>query len=88
VETEASGRCAFSSSTSVRGSTRTCSHSPRHTRPSTACGFANESLQKRLEATITDFLLLAEAEKRYPSLKTAWVEFLGERPEPIIDRVE
>ena len=49
---------------------------------------ANESLQKRLEATITDFLLLAEAEKRYPSLKTAWVEFLGERPEPIIDRVE
>jgi chromate reductase, NAD(P)H dehydrogenase (quinone) len=49
---------------------------------------ANESLQKRLEATITDFLLLAEAEKRYPSLKTVWVEFLGERPEPMIDRVE
>ena len=34
------------------------------------------------------FLALAEAEKRYPSLKTAWIEFLGERPEPIIDRVE
>jgi chromate reductase, NAD(P)H dehydrogenase (quinone) len=49
---------------------------------------ANESLQKRLESTIDGFLALAEAEKRYPSLKTAWIEFLGERPEPIIDRVE
>jgi chromate reductase, NAD(P)H dehydrogenase (quinone) len=49
---------------------------------------ANESLQKRLESTIDGFLVLAEAEKRYPSLKTAWIEFLGERPEPIIDRVE
>jgi chromate reductase len=49
---------------------------------------ANEGLQKRLESTIAGFLALAEAEKRYPSLKTAWVEFLGERPEPIIDRVE
>ncbi len=49
---------------------------------------ANESLQKRLESTMSGFLALAEAEKRYPSLKTAWIEFLGERPEPIIDRVE
>ena len=49
---------------------------------------ANESLQKRLEATISGFLALAEAEKRYPSLKTAWIEFLGEQPEPLIDRVE
>jgi len=49
---------------------------------------ANESLHKRLESTIDGFLVLAEAEKRYPSLKTAWIEFLGERPEPIIDRVE
>jgi chromate reductase len=49
---------------------------------------ANESLQKRLEATISGFLALAEAEKRYPSLKTAWIEFLGELPEPLIDRVE
>ena len=49
---------------------------------------ASESLQKRLESTIDGFLALAEAEKRYPSLKTAWIEFLGERPEPIIDRVE
>lgn len=49
---------------------------------------ANEQLQERLETTIAGFLNLAEAEKRYPRLKTAWIEFLGERPEPIIDRVE
>ena len=49
---------------------------------------ASESLQKRLESTIDGFLVLAEAEKRYPSLKTAWIEFLGERPDPLIDRVE
>jgi chromate reductase, NAD(P)H dehydrogenase (quinone) len=49
---------------------------------------ANERLQERLEATIAGFLNLAEAEKRYPRLKTAWIEFLGERPEPVIDRVE
>jgi chromate reductase, NAD(P)H dehydrogenase (quinone) len=48
----------------------------------------NERLQERLEETITGFLRLAEAEKRYPSLKTAWIEFLGERPEPLIDRVQ
>ena len=56
--------------------------------PSTATRLANESLQKRLEATIEGFLRLAEAEKQYPRLKSAWVEFLGERPEPLIDRVE
>jgi NAD(P)H-dependent FMN reductase len=49
---------------------------------------ADERLQERLEKTIEGFLLLAEAEKRYPSLKTAWVEFLGEQPDPVIDRVE
>jgi NAD(P)H-dependent FMN reductase len=49
---------------------------------------ANKQLQERLETTIAGFLNLAEAEKRYPHLKTAWIEFLGERPEPIIDRVE
>jgi hypothetical protein len=38
---------------------------------------ANEGLHKRLEATISGFLGLAEAERRYPSLKTAWIEFLG-----------
>lgn len=49
---------------------------------------ADGRLQERLETTIAGFLNLAEAEKQYPRLKTAWIEFLGERPEPIIDRVE
>jgi len=26
--------------------------------------------------------------KHYPALKKQWIEFLGERPEPLIDRVE
>jgi len=29
-----------------------------------------------------------EAAKHYPMMKTQWVEFLGERPTPEIDRVE
>jgi chromate reductase, NAD(P)H dehydrogenase (quinone) len=49
---------------------------------------ANERLQDRLETTIAGFMDLAEAAKRYPRLKTAWIEFLGERPDPVIDRVE
>jgi chromate reductase, NAD(P)H dehydrogenase (quinone) len=31
---------------------------------------------------------LAEAAKRYPLVKSAWIEFLGERPDPVFDRVE
>jgi hypothetical protein len=31
---------------------------------------------------------LVEAATRYPTLKKQWVEFLGERPDPLIDRVE
>jgi hypothetical protein len=31
---------------------------------------------------------LVEAASRYPSLKKQWVEFLGEKPDPFIDRVE
>jgi hypothetical protein len=26
--------------------------------------------------------------EKTPRLKTAWIEFLGEQPEPLIDRVE
>src|SRR5262245_35552067 len=51
-------------------------------------GLADGRLQERLKTTIAGFLNIAEAEKLYPHLKTAWIEFLGERPEPIIDRVE
>ena len=49
---------------------------------------ANPLLQERLETTIGGFLELAEAAMLYPRIKTAWIEFLGERPDPVIDRVE
>jgi chromate reductase len=49
---------------------------------------ANPQLQERLESTIAAFMDLAEAAKLYPRIKAAWVEFLGERPDPVIDRVQ
>ena len=49
---------------------------------------ADERLKERLETTLAGFLDLAEAAKKYPLIKTAWVEFLGERPDPVFDRVE
>jgi hypothetical protein len=48
----------------------------------------NEVLQRRFDTTIECFMDLVEATKHYPALKKQWVEFLGERPAPIIDRVE
>lgn len=49
---------------------------------------ANAALQGRLEETITCFLDLVEAAACYPLIKKKWVEFLGERPDPAIDREE
>lgn len=49
---------------------------------------ANDMLQKRFDDTISCFLDLVEAAKRYPTLKKQWVEFLGEKPDAAIDRVE
>jgi NAD(P)H-dependent FMN reductase len=49
---------------------------------------ADPDLKRRFEATITGFLDLVEAAEHYPCVKQAWVEFLGERPDPAIDRVE
>lgn len=49
---------------------------------------ANATLQQRFERTIECFLDLVEAATRYPALKKQWVEFLGERPDATIDRVE
>jgi NAD(P)H-dependent FMN reductase len=48
----------------------------------------NAMLQQRFESTIECFLDLVEAAKHYRALKKQWVEFLGERPAPVIDRVE
>jgi chromate reductase, NAD(P)H dehydrogenase (quinone) len=45
-------------------------------------------LQKRFDVTLIGFMNLVEASKHYPCAKKAWVEYLGEHPEPILDRVE
>jgi chromate reductase, NAD(P)H dehydrogenase (quinone) len=50
--------------------------------------FINPSLAQRFENNIIAFMDLVEAAKHYPCMKKAWVEFLGEKPEPAIDRVE
>lgn len=49
---------------------------------------ANGELGARLESTIVAFMDLVEAAKHYPCAKKAWIEFLGEHPNPAIDRVE
>lgn len=49
---------------------------------------ASADLGGRFERTIVAFLDLVEAAKHYPCAKKAWVEFLGEHPDPLIDRVE
>src|SRR5262249_28990380 len=49
---------------------------------------ANAELQQRLERTIECFMELVEAAACYPLIKKQWVEFLGERPDPMIDREE
>jgi NAD(P)H-dependent FMN reductase len=48
----------------------------------------NAALGKRFEDNLVAFMNLVEAAKHYPCMKKAWVEFLGERPDPVIDRVE
>ena len=49
---------------------------------------ANPKLADRFDQTIAAFMDLAEAAKHYPCAKTAWVEFLGERPDSPVDRVD
>lgn len=48
----------------------------------------NETLSKRFEDTLTAFMNLVEAQKHYPCMRKAWVEFLGEKPDPVTERVE
>jgi chromate reductase, NAD(P)H dehydrogenase (quinone) len=45
-------------------------------------------LQERFDQNIVGFMDLVEASKHYPCAKTRWVEYLGERPDPLTDRVE
>jgi NAD(P)H-dependent FMN reductase len=49
---------------------------------------ADERLQDRFNMNVVNFMDSAEASKHYPCVKRAWVEYLGEHPEPIIDRVQ
>jgi chromate reductase len=49
---------------------------------------ANPELQDRFEQNIVGFIDLVEASKHYPCVKTKWVEYLGEHPDPVLDRVE
>jgi hypothetical protein len=49
---------------------------------------ADAQLQERFEHNIVAFMDLVEASKHYPCVKTRWVEYLGEHPDPAIDRVE
>jgi chromate reductase, NAD(P)H dehydrogenase (quinone) len=49
---------------------------------------ADSELQKRFDTNIVNFMDLVEASKHYPCAKPAWVEYLGEHPEPELDRVE
>lgn len=49
---------------------------------------SDATLAKRFEDNVTGFMDLVEAAKNYPCMKKAWVEFLGERPDPATERVE
>jgi NAD(P)H-dependent FMN reductase len=49
---------------------------------------ADPALRARFETNVQAFLSLAEAAKHYPCMKRAWVEFLGEPPGDVADRVD
>jgi chromate reductase, NAD(P)H dehydrogenase (quinone) len=49
---------------------------------------ADAQLQERFDTTIVSFMDLVEASKHYPCVKSRWVEYLGEHPDPVTDRVE
>jgi chromate reductase len=49
---------------------------------------ADATLAKRFEDNLVAFMSLVEAVKHYPCIKKAWVEFLGEKPDPVTERVE
>ena len=48
----------------------------------------DRELHRRLDQTVLGFMDLVEASKHYPCIKRAWVEYLGERPDPAVDRVD
>ena len=51
-------------------------------------GLNDATITKRFEDNLIAFMSLTEAAKHYPCIKKAWVEFLGEKPDPVTERVE
>lgn len=51
-------------------------------------GLVSESLAERLRATTITWADQVEAAKHYPCAKARWFEFLGERPDTALDRVQ
>jgi NAD(P)H-dependent FMN reductase len=49
---------------------------------------ADAALQARFDDMIGGFVDLVEANKHYPCIKRAWIEFLGEHPEPAMERLD
>jgi chromate reductase len=49
---------------------------------------ADPQLQDRFTTNIVNFMDSVEAFKHYPCVKKAWFEYLGEHPEPAIDRTQ
>ena len=45
-------------------------------------------LQKWFEGTVDCFIESVEAAKHYPVMKSQWIEFLGEKPNPATERIE
>jgi NAD(P)H-dependent FMN reductase len=49
---------------------------------------ADITLEERFETNLIAFMSMVEAARNYPCIKKAWVEFLGEMPDPVTERVE
>ena len=49
---------------------------------------SDATIAKRFEDNLIAFMSLAEAAKHYPCIKKTWVEFLGEKPDPVTERAE
>ncbi|HYZ36610.1 MAG TPA: hypothetical protein VE673_07770, partial [Pseudonocardiaceae bacterium] len=49
---------------------------------------ASAQLSDFFANTIIGFMDLAEASKHYPCMKTAWIEYLGERLQPETTRID
>ena len=54
----------------------------------TAGNLVDPRLDQHFQATLLGFMDLVEASKHYPCMKTAWVEYLGERLGPQTSRID